>query len=101
VVQAFEMLESAEQHKDEWWPDVAVSDIGMPGENGYSFVTRLRNLPPEKGGTIPAIALTAYARREDRMQALAAGFGMHVPKPVEPDELAVAIAALLGRNIEH
>jgi PAS domain S-box-containing protein len=100
VAQALEMLESAASQQADWWPDAIVSDIGMPGENGYTFMARLRSLPPEKGGDLPAIALTAYARREDRVQALAAGFGMHVPKPVEPDELAVAIAALLGKPIE-
>jgi signal transduction histidine kinase/CheY-like chemotaxis protein len=75
-------------------PDVIVSDIGMPGENGYELVRRLRRLPPEQGGRIPAAALTAYSRPEDRRQALRAGFEMFLPKPVEPAELLAALATL-------
>jgi PAS domain S-box-containing protein len=77
-------------------PDVLVSDIGMPGEDGYSLICRIRNLPPERGGRVPAVALTAHVKPEDRMRALAAGFQTHVPKPVDPDELALAIARLAG-----
>jgi PAS domain S-box-containing protein len=75
-------------------PHILVSDIGMPGEDGYSLIRRLRQLPPEQGGQIPAIALTAYARAEDRTQALAAGFQQHIPKPVNPDKLAAVIHEL-------
>ncbi len=78
-------------------PDVLVSDIGMPGEDGYSLIRKVRALDAERGGRIPAVALTAYARAEDRMQALTAGYSMHVPKPVEPAELAVVIASLARR----
>ena len=78
-------------------PDVLISDIGMPGEDGYALLRRVRALPAESGGRAPAIALTAYARAEDRMQALRAGYQMHVPKPVEMAEL-VAIAASLARH---
>jgi CheY-like chemotaxis protein len=74
--------------------DVVVSDIGMPNADGYSLVRRLRLLPPERGGRTPAIALTAYARTEDRDEALAAGFQRHVPKPVDLDALAHAVAEL-------
>jgi PAS domain S-box-containing protein len=92
---------SAEQALDElkrWLPDVIVSDIGMPGEDGYSLMARIRRLGCDSGGDIPAIALTAYARSEDRMRALAAGFQMHVPKPVEAFELIIVIATLAGRS---
>ena len=80
---------------DEWRADVLVSDIGMPGENGYELIQKLRQRPAERGGAIPAVALTAYARLQDRMQALAAGFQMHVAKPVEPAELVVVVNSLL------
>jgi CheY-like chemotaxis protein len=77
-------------------PDVLVSDISMPDEDGYMLIDRVRKLPPEEGGKIPAIALTALERPSDRIKALAAGFSMHVPKPVEPEELAMVIANLTG-----
>jgi signal transduction histidine kinase/ActR/RegA family two-component response regulator len=79
-------------------PDVVVSDIRMPGEDGYAFIRKLRALSPERGGRTPAVALTAYPRVEDRARALEAGFQMHVPKPVEPNELAAVVAALAGRT---
>ncbi|MFH7026693.1 MAG: PAS domain S-box protein [Heteroscytonema crispum UTEX LB 1556] len=75
-------------------PDILVSDIGMPGMDGYTLVRIIRNWSPEQGGQIPAIALTAYAGDFDQQQALAAGFQMHISKPVEPDSLAAAIATL-------
>ena len=80
-----------------WRPDVLVSDIGMPGENGYDFVKRVKAWARETGDWVPAVALTAYARAEDRMKALAAGFHMHVPKPVEPAELITVILNLIDR----
>jgi CheY-like chemotaxis protein len=80
-----------------WRPDVIVSDIGMPEEDGYSFMKRLRAWMREAGAWIPAVALTAYARSEDRMKALAAGYQIHVPKPVEPAELVAVIASLVER----
>jgi PAS domain S-box-containing protein len=79
-------------------PDVLISDIGMPDEDGYELMRRLRALPSERGGKVPAIALTAYARVEDRMQALRAGYQMHVPKPVELAELVAVVASLAERN---
>ena len=88
--EAFEVLE-------QWKPDVITSDIGMPGEDGYALIRQLRALPPERGGNIPAAALTAYARSEDRLKALAAGYHMHVAKPVEPSELAAVVASLAAR----
>jgi PAS domain S-box-containing protein len=79
-------------------PDVLVSDIGMPLEDGYSLIRKVRQLKAEQGGQIPAIALTAYARPEDRMRAIAAGFQMHIAKPLEPAELVTMVASLAGRS---
>ncbi len=78
-------------------PDVLVSDIGIPGEDGYSFIRRVRALGVARGG-VPALALTAYARSEDRMKAVQAGFQMHIAKPVEVAELLAMVASLAGRN---
>jgi len=74
--------------------DVLVSDINMPGMDGYELIRRVRTMRPEQGGRIPAVALTAYARAEDRVQALQTGYQMHVTKPVEPAELEVVVATL-------
>jgi len=74
--------------------DVVVSDIGMPGEDGYTFLRRLRRLPAEEGGDVPAVALTAYARAQDKERAAEAGFDLHLTKPVDATELIVAIANL-------
>jgi CheY-like chemotaxis protein/two-component sensor histidine kinase len=79
---------------EHWQPDVLISDIGMPDEDGYTLLRKIRALPPERGGRIPAAALTAFARSEDRVRALAAGFQMHIPKPVEIAELIIVIASL-------
>ncbi|HEX7672318.1 MAG TPA: ATP-binding protein [Polyangiaceae bacterium] len=75
-------------------PDVLVSDIGMPGEDGFTFIRRIRALSPTAGGAVPAIALTAFAREEDRARALAAGFTTHLGKPVNPETLASGVAEL-------
>ena len=75
-------------------PDLIISDIGMTGENGYEFISKVRSLNPEAGGRIPAIALTAYAGAGDRRRALLAGFQMHLPKPVEPDDLLAMVLSL-------
>ncbi len=80
-----------------WRPDVLISDIGMPGEDGYDFIRTVRALSPDQGGQIPAIALTALARTQDRLKVLSAGYQMHVPKPVEPVELATVVASLTRR----
>ena len=77
--------------------DVLISDIGMPGENGYALIARVRALPVNQNGDIQAIALTAYARAEDRVRAISAGFQMHVAKPVEPVELITIVASIAGR----
>jgi CheY-like chemotaxis protein len=78
--------------------DVLLSDIGMPGEDGYSLIRRVRQLSDGEGGRVPAVALTAFARGEDRGRALSEGYQLHVPKPVEPTELASVVASLSGRT---
>jgi signal transduction histidine kinase/CheY-like chemotaxis protein len=78
-------------------PQILVSDIGMPEVDGYDLLRRIRALGEAKGGKLPAVALTAFARTEDRMRALRAGFLVHVPKPVEPSELVATVASVAGR----
>jgi CheY-like chemotaxis protein len=73
---------------------VLVSDIGLPGVNGYELIERARALDPEQGGFVPALALTAYATVDDMRRAMRAGFQMHVPKPVEPERLVRVVAEL-------
>ena len=80
----------------EWSPDLLLSDIGMPNEDGYSLIKKVRKLRSKRAKQIPAIALTAYATDEDRSLALAAGFQVHLAKPVEPKSLLTSIAAALG-----
>ena len=93
VTTAAEALAELERSR----PHLLISDIGMPGVDGYELMRRVRRLPPAAGGKIPAIALTAYARAEDRLRALRAGYQMHVPKPVEAAELIAVVASLAGR----
>jgi CheY-like chemotaxis protein len=78
--------------------DVLVSDIGMPVEDGYALMRRVRCLPPEQGGKVPALALTAYVRAEDRVKAIRAGFQMHLAKPVDPAELIAMVTSLARSN---
>jgi CheY-like chemotaxis protein len=80
-------------------PDLLVSDIGMPGEDGFSLVRQLRARGPERGGRLPAVALTAYARGEDRAAALRAGFNGHVTKPIDAAEMIAVIGSLCGRFV--
>jgi CheY-like chemotaxis protein/two-component sensor histidine kinase len=80
---------------DRWIPDVLVSDIGLPGEDGYALVRRVRARLPAGGGNVPAVALTAHARDEDRRLALEAGYQRHVPKPPDPNELVSVVADLM------
>jgi signal transduction histidine kinase/CheY-like chemotaxis protein len=82
----------------DWRPDVILSDIAMPDEDGYSFIGRVRSLPYNQGGNTPAAALTAYARQEDREQALAAGYQLHIAKPIAAGQLVSMIAKLAGRD---
>jgi PAS domain S-box-containing protein len=90
---AAEAFAALEQHR----PDILISDLGMPDEDGYSLIEKIRALPAERGGDIPAAALTAYARAEDRMRVLRSGFQFHVPKPVDSAELVTVVASLAGR----
>jgi len=78
-------------------PHVLVSDIGMPEVDGYELLKRVRALGTNRGGRLPAIALTAFARSEDRTRALRAGFMVHVAKPVDPTELVATVASVAGR----
>lgn len=93
---AAEALVALEEHK----PDILISDLGMPDEDGYSLISKIRALPSEHGGQIPAAALTAYARAEDRMRVLRSGFQFHLPKPVDSAELVTVVASLAGRAYE-
>lgn len=81
-------------------PDVLISDLGMPEEDGYALIRKVRALSEEEGGNTPSAALTAYARVEDRMRVLRSGFQIHIPKPVEPAELVVVVANLAGRILK-
>jgi PAS domain S-box-containing protein len=79
-------------------PHVLVSDIGMPDMDGYQFIREVRRLVPDEGGVTPAIALTAFARSEDRMRSMIAGYQMHMTKPIEPQELVVAVGTFGERR---
>jgi CheY-like chemotaxis protein len=78
--------------------DVLISDIGMPGEDGHALMQRVRALGPAAGGDVPALALTAYARPEDRAHALRSGFQLHAVKPVDPTALFALVAGLARRS---
>jgi CheY-like chemotaxis protein len=81
-----------------WQPDVLVSDIAMPGEDGYSLIRKIRQRSPLEGGAVPAVALTAYAKIEDRVTILAAGFQMYLSKPADPNELIAVVGSLARRR---
>jgi CheY-like chemotaxis protein len=91
VREAIEMIERER-------PDALVSDIGMPDEDGYALIRQIRHHEAEHGGFLPAVALTGYARAADRDRILAAGFQAHVTKPLDPDELTAALAALTSHR---
>lgn len=93
VDEALAVLEQAK-------PDILISDIGMSEQDGYTLIRKLRSLEPEKGGRIPAIALTAYTREEDRLEALSAGFQQHLSKPIDPNKLIAAVANVLELPLE-
>jgi CheY-like chemotaxis protein len=80
-------------------PTVIVCDIGMPGRDGYQFMRDVRCLPPDQGGRTPAIALTAFARSEDRTRAMLAGYQVHVAKPIEPPELVATVKSQAGHRM--
>jgi CheY-like chemotaxis protein len=77
-------------------PNLLISDLGMPDVDGFELLDWVRHLAKEDGGQVPAIALTAFARSEDRLRALEAGFSAHISKPVEPSELIATVAAVVG-----
>jgi len=99
VISASEALEVFERY-EEWPPDILVSDIQMPAIDGYGLIRRVRKMDPDRGGNIPAIALTAYTRVEDRIRALVAGFQIHIAKPFEPLELLTVVESVLNRRAE-
>jgi CheY-like chemotaxis protein len=82
-----------------WKPDLVVSDIGMPIEDGYALIKKIRKLRLKLAKEVPAIALTAYATDDDRARSLAAGFQVHVAKPIEPEALVKSIAGAVGRKV--
>jgi len=79
-------------------PNLLVSDIGMPGEDGYDLIGKVRALSRNDGGATPAVALTAFVRSEDRQRVLRSGYQMHEAKPLEPSELLIVCAGLVGRT---
>ncbi|MFN6475993.1 PAS domain-containing protein [Nostoc sp. DedQUE07] len=97
VASATEVLANLESFQ----PDVLVSDIGMPEIDGYSLIQQIRALTPEKGGKIPAIALTAYARVEDYQLVISSGYQLHVTKPLDPEELVQAVVVLARSKQNH
>jgi PAS domain S-box-containing protein len=101
IVTAVSSSEAALREVNRVIPDVVVSDIGMPGESGYDLIDKIRALPPDRGGRVPAVALTAYASASDRRRALLAGFHTHLAKPVEPDELLTVLSTLAAQGKSH
>ncbi len=85
----------------EFGPHVLVSDVGMPHIDGYELIGKVRAMPEEDGGQIPAIALTAHAGREDELKALLAGYQVYVTKPIDPSRLVHIVANLVGRPTEQ
>ncbi len=96
AMSAAEAFTAFERHA----PDVLVSDIAMPGEDGYALIRRVRRLPAARGGKVPAIALTAFVAAEQRVNALLAGYHIHLPKPIDAAELLRVVAGL-GRHARH
>lgn len=84
-----------------WRPHLLICDLGMPGEDGYGFIRRVRSLRSDAGGNVPAIALTGFVRIEERMRALEAGYQMFVPKPVEADELTMIVSTLIQNRVSN
>lgn len=95
TVTAVASASAAMEILNHYQPDIVICDIAMPGEDGYSLIRKIRNLTAEKGGKIPAVALSAYADSEDRIRALEAGFQIHVAKPVDPGELVAIVVNLM------
>jgi len=97
IMKAAESSREALESIESWKPDVLIADSGMPVEDGYGLIKRVRALPKERGGHTPALALTAYARTEDRIRALSEGYQVHLSKPVDRAELAAVVARLAER----
>ena len=97
VISAADALGIFERY-EKWPPDILISDIQMPGMDGYALMRRVRKLELDRGRNIPAVALTAHSRAEDRIRALAAGFNIHVAKPFEPDELLAVVQSFTKGN---
>jgi signal transduction histidine kinase/ActR/RegA family two-component response regulator len=100
-VVAVSSMAEALSELDRLVPDIVVSDIGMPDQDGFEFVRRIRERPPEQGGKVPAIALTAYAGPDDRARALTAGFQVHLSKPVDFHELLTTFATLIADRAQR
>ena len=98
LVRAAGSTEEALEAIAERAPDVLLAEVELAGPSGHSLISRVRSLPPDRGGVVPAAALSAYSRSEDRVQALLSGFQIHLTKPVQPAELVAVIATLAGRN---
>jgi CheY-like chemotaxis protein len=96
-VRAVGSSQDAQRSIAEWQPDLLISDIAMPDGDGLTLIRCVRKLPLDKGGGIPAIALTAYARDDDRLKAIEAGFHTHLAKPVEPLKLIAVVTTVTGR----
>lgn len=97
-VTAVENADKALQAVKEFQPDILISDVGLPGEDGYKLIRKIRELAPEKGGQIPAVALTGYASLQDRSLAIEAGYQEHLAKPVDLDNLVELVKNLVGNN---
>src|SRR6266704_2967872 len=97
-VMAAACAEEALEQVEQWHPDILVSDIGLPGDDGYVLIQKLRQRQGDYGRSMPALAVTAYARAEDRTRALSAGFQLHVAKPLEPADFDAAIGAASWHN---
>ncbi|HKY30367.1 MAG TPA: response regulator [Pyrinomonadaceae bacterium] len=98
-VKCTESVKGAIKEFTSWKPDLLVSDIGMPNEDGYSLISQVRRLKSKKAREVPAVALTAYATVEDQTRALSSGFQLHVPKPIDPETLVRSLASAAGRKI--
>src|SRR5216117_87030 len=97
-VMAAACAEEALEQVEQWHPDILVSDIGLPGDDGYVLIQKLRQRQGDYGRSMPALAVTAYARAEDRTRALSAGFQLHVAKPLEPADFVAAIARVVSKD---
>lgn len=98
---AVESVSGALQFLEKLQPDVLFSDIGMPDQDGYALIRQVRKMEAAREGLLPAIALTAYVREEDSQKAIASGFQMHLPKPVDIEQLVRAVASLAGRIVDE